>query len=451
MELENKKPFAELAEFPYSNAYAIVGNTSDDKFSGILYKSGKKIKSIEADNLDNLTNQITEFMMEEGVIFKGKPSKINEGNGVDFPENKIQNLFPKNISLQVNNKDLYDELRPFYNLKFKDKKPDLKSISSIYGHYTKIDEKDMFFFKNKTVPQNLKDVVKPVVLPLYQNVLIPVNYLNYAVYFDNNKEYEKAFQMYLSTIYSSTNINSTTDWDRSLFRKIAYTQLSDLQNKISEKRNGLKNLYLLASELNENYINSEEAKKTDNEYSANLSKLIEIAKAAEENAREIRNQKLNGGIMAFTGALQSVNASGALTGGSFNNSIDYTPFFQSSTVAYANANQLQNNLKTAFSDIKEKINSQDFIIEGVQLENLDSPVAMEVLRFLTISPETSKSVLNKFAQDKTVLKKMIKDFYAKKNPKLLGSIVNQIKKIEILTSYFESRDLNISEKALAEF
>lgn len=450
MGLEDKTSLAEILDFPYSNVYAITGNTSGDIFSGILYKNGKKVKKIENENLNNLTKQIIEFMTEDGNIFKGKLSKINEGSGIDFPENKIHNLFPKNMPLQVNSKELYNELNQFYNIKFKDKKPNLETIPIMYGNYNNINEKDLFFFKNKTVSENLKDVVRPVVLPFYQNILIPVSYLNYAVYFDNNKEYRKAFQMYLSTIYSSTNINSTTDTDRSLFRKIAYSYLSNLQDKISEKRKGLKRLYLLASELNSNYINSEKAKKADEEYSANLSKLVEIAKSGEENAREVRNQRLSGGIMAVTGALQSVNASGALTG-SVNNAIDYTQFFQSSTVAYANANQIQNNLQNAFSDIKEKINPQDFVIEGVRLENLDSPVAMEVLRFLTISPETSKTVLLKFAEDKPVLAKMLNDFYAKNNQKSIGFIVNQIKKIEILSSYFESRDLDISEKALSEF
>ena len=168
METENKIPLAEISEFPYKNTYAITGSTSGDSFSGLLYKSGKKIKAIDAENLDILTKQITDFMIEDGVAFKGKLAKINEGNGVDFPENKIQNLFPKNIPLQVNDKELYNLLNQFYNIKFKDKKPDLQSISSIYGNYTKIDEKDLFFFKNKSVPQNLKDVVKPVVLPFYQ-------------------------------------------------------------------------------------------------------------------------------------------------------------------------------------------------------------------------------------------------------------------------------------------
>jgi len=449
---KTKTPIAGMIDFQMNNKYSIIGKTIGNQFMGTIYKDGKTDNQIIASlNWKEIANQIKEYLSKENIQIDGKVQNVKEGSSLDFPANEIVSLFPKTLPIKIANLDVFQSSMNYFNLKEVKDKNSIETSKELFGNYIETDKKDIFFFKNKEVPDNLKMAIEPIVLPLYETVIVPIKYIDYGASFEKINNLYAASQSYTSSLYSSAKLNASA-FEKSILRKTAFEKLANLQDKISDKRQEMKQIYLLGTMINDAFINSEKGKEIYNEYYTNLGEVAKLCATAEQKAKEIRSQKRVGGFMAILNTAQS-----ALTADLSNletvNSLT-TQATDNFKQAFANAQQLSVALHDKYEGIETQIKAENFISDGIEIDTGNSLLITDLFFMISTIPNEVETILSDYAKGKPKLQALLFKYFhtkSKNKEELLNKIVSHIAKIEAIATNFEVRKIPISEKAKVEF
>ena len=429
--------------FSYETDYAVTGMFYSRYALIKLYKKGKKIKEIRTQNdWNDIYIKIAGEISGGNAVIAKKKITVDEGSHYHFPDSHIDEYFPGGEEIKLTSPLIHEKLKDHMKVAYTVSKDIHKDIRDIYLKYSRYNENSLFFFRNDNVPTALKNAVRPILFPLYKRIYSSVAYLDYGTLLLQHKEYGESANCLMSALYASHNLLSSP-YDKSLIRNMVFSELSDL-HAASANRTYTVGLFKLAAGLNQEFLNSEEARNQRSEYYNGINAIQQTSIKAEDAARKIRGQKRLGGFMAIVSI-----ASAAATTNAYDNTVSNAFLDQANATfsqTFTQASEASNALNEQYKNIEETIDAKSFLTaDGESVEIGKSFLAEEVFHFLNKSPGLYQKLLLGFCADKPVLKKLVTDFYTASDnlqqAKLLKEIAVKMAELEVKVLNYELRNI----------
>ncbi len=447
IQLDNKILSAKIVDFVYTSYYGIEGVIYENNVNLKFYKEGKKIKDIKCNNdWESIFNAILVEIQKFGDYkYNGKFQVVKEGKHANFYNRKIVNNLPGKLRIEVPETKIINLKSINANIEKYTSKNPTQEVKELIGNYSESDLNEIFEYRSAFVLPSYKSTLKPLLYPISKTMAFSLKMLSYGGVFVEKKENNLALNCFYTALNAIKETISSSK-EKAIINCIAFKNISDIYN-VTENRKEMTKLLALASDINNDFSNSDVAKKEFDEYYLATEKVLALAVAQYRSTGSPGLSILS----AVTGSL-------AASSGSFSNlGVDLSSLTSSlSSINSQLQTMQQSNTSSSneISPIDNKLIAESFIVDGVDIKNSNNYVSSEVLYYLMTNPLIIKTTLLEYSNDKPKLNKLLLDFYNSKETNkatLIQDVYTQLNKIETVIIGLEARNKVVEEKYKLNF